>query len=156
MTSDAERSVYVSESMRSKNVLVFVAVVAAFVLASVAGAAAAGVALHVKLLGPNVVPRGDPNGVGEAALTLDARKQQLCWKFTGLAGIGKPSVARISKGSKGKTGPVVLSLGRSYKSSSCVTAPTRLLTAIIKRPSAYYLTVWAGPKYKAGVIRGQL
>ena len=145
-----------SQRVQLKSVLLFGTIIAAFALASVAGAAAAGVTLHVKLLGPNVVPRGDPNGVGEATLTLDARKQQLCWKFSGLAGIGKPSIARISTGSKGKTGSVVLSLARSYKPSGCVTAPTRLLTAIIKRPSGYYLTVWAGPKYRAGVIRGQL
>jgi hypothetical protein len=146
----------VSQRVQLKRVLLFGTIIAAFGLASVAGAAAAGVTLHVKLLGPNVVPRGDPNGVGEAALTLDVRKQQVCWKFSGLAGIGKPSVARISKGSKGKTGPAVLSLGRSYKSSGCVTAPTRLSAAIIKRPSGYYLTIWAGRKYPAGVIRGQL
>jgi hypothetical protein len=146
----------VSESVQLKSVLLSGAIVAAFVLASVAGAAAAGVTLHVNLRGANVVSHGDPNGVGAAALTLDAQRRQFCWKFSGLAGIGKPSVARISKGSKGKTGPVVLSLGRQYKVSGCVTAPTRLSTAIIKRPSAYYLTVWAGLKYPAGVIRGQL
>jgi hypothetical protein len=120
-------------------------------------AAAAGVSLHVKLRGPNVVSGGDPNGVGEAALMLDAQKQQLCWKFSGLAGIAEPRVARISKGSKGKTGPVVVSLGHAYRSSGCVTAPTRLLTGIVARPSAFYLTVWAGrTRYKAGAIRGQL
>ena|SRR5579859_5851336 len=120
------------------------------------GAAASTPTLHVKLNGPNVVHGGDPNGVADAKLTLDIHKQELCWAFSHLAGIASPTVARISKGSKGRTGPSVLSLGRSYRSKGCVIVRASLLRAILSRPTAYYLTFWAGRKYKDGVVRGQL
>lgn len=112
--------------------------------------------VSAKLKGSNEAPtKGDPNGKGLAVIHLNAAKGTTCWSFTGVTGIAKPTMARIHKGSKGTSGPIVVPFGTSYKASGCVKTPTSTIEKIETSPNAYYVNIH-NAKYPAGALRGQL
>lgn len=144
--------------MRAR-IVVVVALAAVGVL-STALAATASVAgmspvVSTKLSSRNEVPKKSPMGSGLAVVHLDSSKGTVCWTFTNVTGIGKPTAAHIHKGAAGKAGPVVVPLGAAYKAKGCVKAPGALIGTIEEHPSAYYVNVHTA-KYPAGAIRGSL
>lgn len=109
--------------------------------------------LEASLSGKAAVPKGAPNGSGEVAVTIAGAK--VCWRFKDVRGIGTALAAHIHRGAAGRAGPVVVSLGKSYRPSGCVRVPAGVANAILARPSGYYVNVHTA-KYAAGAIRGQL
>lgn len=121
-------------------------------------ALAGGTSMHpllgAKLLGTSEVPKAAAAGHGIVNLDLKTAGK-VCWHFDGVAGIGKPLVAHIHKGSSGKAGPVVVPLGGKYTLKGCIAAPKAVLEGIESHPNSYYVNVHTA-KYPNGAIRGQL
>ena len=108
------------------------------------------------LLGSNEVPKGAPKGSGKGVITLNAGTGKVCWTFSAIKGISKTNASHIHKAPKGKSGPVVVAFFTgALKLKGCVKASKAVITAIEKKPSAYYVNIHTA-KYPAGAIRGQL
>jgi hypothetical protein len=108
------------------------------------------------LTGAQEVPKGSPTGKGNARITLDSKKGQVCFTLA-WSKISTPTASHIHKGAKGKAGPIVIAFFVSppAKHSGCVSAPKSAIAAIINNPGAYYVNVH-NKQYPAGAIRGQL
>jgi len=130
-----------------------VAAVVALVPAAVLGAGTAGTTLIVKLSGGVEVPKGAPAGHGTAAVTITGSK--VCWSFSGLTGIDKPTAAHIHKAAAGKSGPVVVPFGGAFKPSGCTTTTPSIAKAILAGPTGYYVNVHTA-KFPGGAVRAQL
>jgi hypothetical protein len=109
--------------------------------------------LAAHLTGRAEVRAKGASGRGDVAITIDGEK--LCWTFTKLKGVGKPTKARIQRGVSRQSGPVVLALGTLYRAKGCVTSRERVLEPIEEAPSAFYVNVYTS-RYRFGAIRGQL
>src|SRR5712691_3390769 len=130
------------------------AVIAILTLALAGSALAAGSkTFKVKLTGSAEVPKGPAKGsaLGEIKITGGV----LCWKYTSITGIDKPTASHVHKGASGKAGPVVLPLGSKFKASGCTAIPRKLQDAILSKPSDYYVNIHTA-KYPAGAVRAQL
>jgi hypothetical protein len=133
------------------------------VLAAIGGAAFAqppqgGVILTATLSGVAEVPGpGDPDGSGTFTATVIPGKKQICYDII-VAGIETPTAAHIHKGSPDEAGPVFVTLTTPPlgKSSSCVDITSQQATAILGKPSDYYVNVHTAPPFAAGAIRGPL
>jgi hypothetical protein len=144
--------------MRSRSLLVVaLAALALPAVAMAVSSAHAGMSpvVSAKLLGKNEVPKASPTGSGIAVVHLDGAKGTVCWTFTKVAKIGKPTAAHIHKAAAGKSGPVVVPFGATYKAKGCTKAKASLIGAIEEHPSAYYVNVHTA-KYPNGAIRGNL
>ena len=108
--------------------------------------------LSAKLSGGVEVPKGDPDGSGNATVTLHG--SQVCWTFT-LAKVATPNAAHIHRGRPGVAGPVVVPFGAKYAAKGCIEAPKATITSIKKNPAGYYVNVH-NAKYPGGAVRGQL
>jgi hypothetical protein len=108
------------------------------------------------LTGGQEVPKGSPTGKGNARITLDSKKGQVCFTLA-WSKIKAPTASHIHRGAKGKAGPVVVPFFVSppAKHSGCVSASKTLIAAIIKSPSAYYVNIHT-KDFPAGAIRAQL
>jgi CHRD domain len=107
-----------------------------------AAAPAAGrVALAARLTG---------HGRGRATVTFAGARA--CWAIRGLRGVGRPSTAAIRQGA---AGPVVVRLGRRFRTSGCTTVTAALAQAIAARSGAFDLSV-ATRAHPAGAVRGPL
>ena len=133
-------------------VLLFAGVLPAGTLAA---SGATHLELSAKLVGSVEVPKGAPKGHGVVNLTLDVKKRTVCWMFSGITGIDKPTASHIHKAPVGKAGPIVVPFGGAFKSKGCTKAAKGLITAIEAHPNSYYVNVHTA-KYPAGAIRGQL
>jgi len=112
--------------------------------------------VSAKLKGSNEAPvKGDPNGTGFVVVHLSTTKGTVCWQFSKVARIGKPTQAHIHKGRKGASGPVVVPLGTAYRAKGCQKASKTLIEAIETNPNRYYVNIHDA-RYPAGAIRGQL
>ena len=132
--------------------VVAVAVIGALVAVAAAIGAVEKNSLHASLSGKVEVPKGDPDGRGTAEIKISG--SEVCWEFK-VSKIGTPTAAHIYKGGPGKTGPVVVPLGATYKSKGCSTATMAVANAIQRNPSRYYVNIH-NAKYPAGAVRGQL
>jgi hypothetical protein len=128
---------------------------ASFPVGALAAGAGSGMTFKVPLRGANVVPRGARNGTGFVVIKVHPGKSRICWKFSGLTRIGRPIGASINEAAKGKSGPVVEALGKSYKQSGCAKASKNVIAAITRRPATYYVLV-STVNRPSGAIRGQL
>ena len=134
--------------------LVALAVVAAAVVPLVAfGSAGSTSKLSAKMTGSVEVPKGAPNGHATASVTITGTK--VCWKYTKVTGIDKPTASHIHKGKPGTAGPVVVPFGAAYKAAGCTTTTAALAKAIAANPKAYYVNIHTA-KYPPGAVRGQL
>lgn len=106
-----------------------------------------------RLTGKAAGKKGAPRGSGSVALTVTAGK--MCWKFTRLAGIGKPRRATIRAGGPLWVGPTLLELGTRYRARGCATPDAGRLNSLLLRPRSYYVNVITR-RYRLGAIRGQL
>ena len=109
------------------------------------------------LTGAEEVPGpGDPDGSGEAVLTLNHGQGQVCFQLM-VSDIAPATAAHIHVGPVGVAGPVVVGLTppTGGSSSGCVTADRDLIKAIIQDPANYYVNVH-NADFPAGAVRGQL
>jgi hypothetical protein len=107
------------------------------------GAAAPGgrVALATRLTG---------HGRGSATVTLIGSR--VCWTIRNLRGVGSPRAATIRRG---RTGPVIVRLGRRYRASGCTTVTAGLARALAANPGRFYVAVSTRAQ-PAGAVRGRL
>ena len=114
-------------------------------------------ALTTALTGAAEVPGpGDPNGSGEATLTLFPEQGLLCYVLTA-RGIAPATAAHVHAAPPGEAGPVVIPLAppTGGVSGGCMPADPALLRDIAANPEEYYVNVH-NAAYPAGAIRGQL
>lgn len=129
----------------------------ATLLATAAIAQTGGRPLTASLAGENEVPGpGDPDGTGEARITVNPGTGQICYTLT-VSGIAPATMAHIHEGEEGVAGPVRVGLTppTSGTSSGCASASREQALEILKNPSAYYVNVH-NAEYPAGAVRGQL
>jgi len=124
-------------------------------LASSSGTSMMSPVVSAKLLGKNEVPKGSPTGSGLAVVHLNSSAGTVCWTFSKVVKIGKPTAAHIHKGKPGTAGPVVVPFGGAYKAKGCTKAAKTLISAIEEHPAAYYVNIHTA-KYPGGAIRGSL
>jgi hypothetical protein len=111
---------------------------------------------RLRLSGSGEVPSGAPHGNGEAIIAFHG-DSIVCWRFAHLHGFTDATGARISVGTKGHAGNVVvgLSLGPGFRHRGCVSITPELSRMISTEPSHYYLDISSG-QYPAGAVRAQL
>jgi hypothetical protein len=109
--------------------------------------------LTARLTGKAVGGAGARRGSGRVVLTLASGK--ICWRFTRLARVGRPTGALIRAGSAGRRGPVVLALGSRYRKIGCASAGPGIFKALAAKPRSYYVVVTSA-RHRRGAIRGQL
>ena len=102
---------------------------------------------------------GDADGTGEALLTVNAGKGEVCWVIT-VSNITLPATAsHIHQAAPGIRGPIVIALSApdaTGKSTGCTSGVSRaLLQQILETPEAFYANVHTSD-YPAGAVRGQL
>jgi hypothetical protein len=95
---------------------------------------------------------GAPGGSGRVVLTLTGGK--LCWTFTGLVGIGRPTRAKIRAGRR-PVAPTLLALGHRYRARGCVTVEEERLKPLEADPRRYYVIV-ATSRHRLGAIGGRV
>jgi hypothetical protein len=126
---------------------------------SVGSAFAGGRPFETSLTGAAEVPGpGDPDGEGEASLTLNPGTGEVCWELHVTDIVLPASGAHIHVGTASVSGPVVVGLAppdATGHSSGCTTADRELILAIIQNPDNYYVNVHSS-EYPAGAVRGQL
>jgi len=119
--------------------------------------AAGGRPLSATLTGAAEVPvPGDPNGSGEAFVTLNPGLKEVCFQLS-VSDIVPATAAHIHEAPEGVPGPVVVGLipPTDGFSSGCVTADFDLILDIIRNPAEYYVNVH-NVEFPAGAVRGQL
>src|SRR4051794_25572358 len=108
------------------------------------GASSGRVALAAPLAG---------HGRGSATVTISGAR--VCWTIRNLTGVGHASAATIRQGAAGRTGPIVVRLGRRYHASGCTAVRAALGHAIAAQPRGFYVAV-ATQAHPSGAVRGQL
>jgi hypothetical protein len=93
------------------------------------------------------------HGGGRATVTFSGARA--CWTIRGLRGVARPSAATIRQGAAGRSGPVIVRLGRGFRASGCTTVTPALGQAIAARPAGFYVSV-ATRAHPGGAVRGQL
>ena len=109
--------------------------------------------LKARLTGKAAGNTGAQRGSGSVTLTLT--DGNVCWRFTRLARVGKPTGALVRAGAAGRRGPVVLALGSRYRKIGCASARPGIFKALAAKPRSYYVVV-ASARHRRGAIRGQL
>jgi hypothetical protein len=97
---------------------------------------------------------GEPSATGLAVVTINAPKRELCWTFTHVSGLHKPTVLRVFRMFPGATGRGGLPLG-PYRSSGCKVLTERSLRAIERIPEKIYVSV-SSRRRPEGAIHGSL
>jgi hypothetical protein len=138
---------------------ILLAAIAAVTLLAVSSAWGAGKPLATRMTGAAEVPGpGDADGTGEAVITLNHGRQEVCFQLN-VRDITLPATgAHIHVGSETVAGPVVVGLtppDESGTSSGCVTADQDLIKEIMQNPASYYVNVH-NTDFPGGAIRGQL
>jgi hypothetical protein len=93
------------------------------------------------------------HGSGSATVTLTGARA--CWTIRNLHGVRRPRAAAIRRGGAGRTGPVIVRLGRRYRASGCTAVTAGLAQAIAAAPRGFYVAV-ATAAHPNGAVRGQL
>ena len=131
--------------------LLLAAALAAPSLALASGGATA--SLRTTMTGRKAVPRGARRGRGRATIRVSGPR--VCWTFGRVHGIDKPRAALINKAIPGEFGPLMVKLGKRFKSAGCVTAGPGIAQAIAQSPRSFYVTI-ATRRFPLGAVRGQL
>jgi CHRD domain-containing protein len=102
--------------------------------------------------------QGDPDGKGQATITINFGQGTLCWDIF-VSGITLPaSAAHVHEAPVGVAGPVVVGLSApdaSGSASGCTSVSRDELKEIIQHPQEYYVNVH-NSDYPNGALRGQL
>jgi hypothetical protein len=147
---------------KSKLTLGLVALaLAALVLPALSLAGRNTVEVNAKLKGAEEVPGpGDPNGKGDVAVFLKAKKKKVCFNLE-IARLDGASAGHIHKGAKGVAGNVKVTLfdspieGTGSYEGCVKNVKKKLIKKIAANPDKYYVNVH-NAEYPDGAIRGQL
>lgn len=107
----------------------------------------------VQRLEATLRPSGDPDGSGEAHLTLAKARGRVCANIT-WQDVATPDSAHIHRASDGS---IVVDLGGSVTGGShCATGvPSRTIAKLLRHPGRFYVNVH-NATYPAGAIQGTL
>jgi len=120
-------------------------------------AGAAVTKFQVEMTGAAEVPGpGADKGMGEASLSFDTDKSQVCYMLHAM-GTDTPTMAHIHKGAAGVAGGVVVPLAppTNGMSEGCAPLAADVLSAILATPSDYYVNIHTA-LFPKGALRGQL
>jgi len=142
------------------------AVIAFALLIPAAPASAAVTTLHAELSGgaAEVPDPGDPNGSGAAQVTINVKKQRVCFGIVVLDVALPTAAAHIHAGEAGVAGDIVVTLKAPVEiaatgiglSTGCVrNQPRALLRDIKSNPDQFYVNVH-NADFPGGAVRGQL
>ena len=114
---------------------------------------------HTTINTPNPPYFGDPDGHGEAVLTVNHGQQTVCWELS-VSGITLPATAaHIHRGATLVRGPIVIGLtapNASGTASGCSGGWDRsLLREILTSPADFYVNVHT-TDFGPGAVRSQL
>ncbi len=143
-----------------RRLMIATAGVAAVALAAPALAATPANTLHASLDGAQEVPSGsgDPNGIGEAEITLRRQQRKVCHDMT-WDNIKPAKAGHIHRGPIGQDGPIEVVLFGGHKptgSTGCTSGVSRaLITELREHPRRFYVNIHNVP-FPDGAIRGQL
>ena len=113
--------------------------------------------LVAPLDGGSVVPApGAPSASGQARLTIDPDRGQVCWEVT-VSGLDAPTAAHLHTAPLGAVGPVTVALMASAggPATGCAPVPPELAASVAANPPGFYVDVH-GDAFPAGAVRGQL
>lgn len=138
---------------RAATALGTIGLLAAGTFASTPTAAAPASRAAAQRLEATLRPSGDPDGAGEARLTLNKTRGKVCATVT-WEHIDDPDAAHIHRASDGS---IVVDLSGSVTGAArCATGvPARTVGRIVRHPGRYYLNVH-NPAHPAGAIQGRL
>jgi hypothetical protein len=102
---------------------------------------------------------GDPDGVGDALISVNRGQREICWELE-VSAISLPATAaHIHEAAPGIRGPIVVSLSPPNASGAargCASGLNdELLQKILRSPEAFYVNVHT-TDFPAGAVRGQL
>jgi hypothetical protein len=99
---------------------------------------------------------GDPDGTGEAAITLNQGRMLICYQIS-VAGIEPATVAHIHEGLVTEAGPIIVPLNAPTNgfSSGCASVDPDEIKEIRQQPDLYYINVH-NAEFPGGAVRGQL
>ena len=124
---------------------------------AVFSANAATTKFQAALTGAAEVPGpGAEKGMGEATLSFDSDKGQVCYMLHAM-GSDTPTMAHIHKGAAGTAGGVVVPLSppANGMSEGCAPLAADVLTDIVAHPTDYYVNVHSA-QFPRGAMRGQI
>ena len=109
------------------------------------------------LTGAQEVGGGDPQGSGEAEVSISDNFDQICWDINDVTGIGPITGAHIHRGAAGVNGPVVFALKQANEGGwkGCASGAEWTEDRIENKPSSFYVNVHT-TEFPNGAIRGQL
>ena len=113
--------------------------------------------LTTPLTGAAEVPGpGDADGTGNASLTLNHGKGEVCYELT-VDKIAAANAAHIHEGAVDKAGPPIANLTPPTNGSSkgCVALDKDKLKDVMQNPANYYVNVH-NAEFPDGAVRGQL
>ncbi|WP_369026229.1 CHRD domain-containing protein [Qipengyuania sp. RANM35] len=112
---------------------------------------------HADLTGAQEVGGGDPDGSGQAEITVSDELNQVCWDLNNIRNIGTITAAHIHVGAAGSNGPPVFTLNAANEGGwkGCKSAVEWTQNRIEGNPQAFYVNVHTA-EYPGGAIRGQL
>jgi len=120
-------------------------------------ASAAITKFQVEMTGAAEVPGpGADKGMGEASLSFDTDKNQVCYMLHAM-GTDTPTMAHIHKGAAGAAGGPVAELTAPANGTSqgCAPVAADALADILAHPANYYVNVHSAA-FPRGAMRGQL
>lgn len=101
---------------------------------------------------------GDPDGSGDATITVrPGANAQICWDVS-VEGIETPTAGHLHEAPAGVAGPVVVGFTNaagSFDFAGCATVTKALAKDVLKNPANYYVNVH-NASFPAGALRGQL
>lgn len=112
---------------------------------------------RANLTGAQEVGGGDPDGSGNAEITIEDNFDQVCWSISDIRGIGPVTAAHIHVGARGVNGPPVFTLRKSNEGTwkGCSEGAEWTQNRIEGNPENFYVNVHTA-EYPNGAIRGQL
>ena len=116
-----------------------------------------GETFYARLTGAAEVGGGDPDGYGEAEITVSDELGQVCWDLNNVRGIGPITAAHIHSGAAGVNGPPVFTLRAANEGryTGCTDASEWVQDFLESSPGAFYVNVHTA-EFPNGAIRGQL
>lgn len=115
---------------------------------------------HTKMIelsgGAEVPGPGDADGSGEAKITLNHDKGEICYDIT-VKNIQEVTAAHIHVGAAGKSGGPKVAFKKAADGAwkGCASADKALLNDLMQNPGNYYVNVH-NKEFPDGALRGQL